>query len=57
MTVMMPQSKAGLYHVSNELYAAVFSILCKLANCQPAIDLIARDGQLLEPQHWGHLGW
>ena len=51
MTVVMPQSKAGLYHVSNEVHAAVSSILCKPANWQPTIEIIARDGQLLDPQY------
>ena len=49
--VLMPQTKAALYHLSRELRAAVYSIICKPANWQPAIDLIAHDGQLLDPQY------
>ena len=45
--VVMPQTKAVLYHLSKEVRTAVFSIICKPANWQPALDLIARDGQLL----------
>ena len=48
--VVMPQTKAVLYHLSIEVREAVVGIICKLANWQPALDLIARDGQLLEPQ-------
>ena len=51
MTVVMSQSKAGLYHVSKEVLVAVSRILCRAANLQPEIDLIARDGQLLDPQY------
>ena len=51
MTVVMPRSQAGLYHVSKEVRAAVSSILCESATWQPAIDLIARDDQLMDPQY------
>uniref|UniRef100_M4C5M2 Uncharacterized protein n=1 Tax=Hyaloperonospora arabidopsidis (strain Emoy2) TaxID=559515 RepID=M4C5M2_HYAAE len=46
--VVMPQTKAVLYHLSKVVRAAVFIILCKPADCQPALDLIARDGQVLD---------
>ena len=46
--VVMPQTKAVLYHLSKEVCAAAFSILCKPANCQPALVVIARDGQTQE---------
>ena len=46
--VVMPQTKPLLYHLSKEVRAAVVSVLCKPANWQPALDLIARDGQLME---------
>ena len=48
--VVMPQTKAALYHLSEEVHAAVFSIICKPSDWQPALDLIAWDGQLLDPQ-------
>ena len=51
MRVVMPQFKAGLYHISKEVRAAVSSVLCKPANWQPAIDLIARDGDMPDPQY------
>ena len=47
----MPQTKDVLYHLSTEMRAAVVGILCKPATWQPALDLIARDGQLLETQY------
>ena len=47
--VVMPHFISVLYHLSKEVRAAVFSIICKPANWQPTIDLIARDGQLLDP--------
>ena len=34
--VVMPQSKAVLYHLSTEVRAAVSGILCEPANCQLA---------------------
>ena len=37
---MMPQTKAVLYHLSKVVRAAVFIILCKPADCQPALDLM-----------------
>ena len=46
--VVMPQTKAVLYHLSTEVRAAVAGILCKPANWQPALDLISRKGQLLD---------
>ena len=46
--VVMPQTKAVLYHLFKEVRAAVFSIICKPANWQPALDLIAKDGQVLD---------
>ena len=49
--VVMPQTKALIYHLSTELRAAVFGILCKPANWQLALDLIARDGQLMNHQY------
>ena len=52
----MPQAKAVLYHLSIEVRAAVVGILCKPANWQPALDLIDREGQLLESMCWGRLG-
>ena len=48
MNVVMPQTKAVIYHLSEEVSTAVLSILCKPANWQPALDLIACDGQLLD---------
>ena len=46
--VVMPQTKAVLYHLYKEVRVAVVGILCKPANWQPKLDLIARDGQLLD---------
>ena len=51
MTVVMPQSKAGLYHVSKKVRAAVFSIICKPANWQLEVNHTARDGHLPDPQY------
>uniref|UniRef100_M4B583 Uncharacterized protein n=1 Tax=Hyaloperonospora arabidopsidis (strain Emoy2) TaxID=559515 RepID=M4B583_HYAAE len=51
MTVVMPQSKAGLYHVSKKVRAAVFSIICEPANWQPEVNHTARDGHLPDPQY------
>ena len=48
--VIMSQTKTVLYHLSLEMRAAVVGILCKPANWQPALDVIACDGQLLEPR-------
>ncbi|TDH72661.1 hypothetical protein CCR75_008472 [Bremia lactucae] len=39
--VVLPQTKAGLYHQSKELRAAVSSIMSKPGNLHPALDLIA----------------
>ena len=49
--VVMTQYKAVLYIISAEVHAAVSGILCKPANWQIALDLIARDGQLLDHQY------
>ena len=49
--VVMSQTKAVLYHLSTEVRAAVSSILCKPTDCQMVLDLIARDGQLLDHQY------
>ena len=46
--VVMPQTKAVLYHLSEEVRTAVVGLLCKPANWQPPLGLIARDGQLLD---------
>ena len=45
--VMMPQTKAVLYHLSKEVCAAVSCILGKPANWQPALYLIVLDVKLL----------
>ena len=45
---VMPQTKNVLYHLYKEVRVAVVGILCKPANWQPKLDLIARDGQLLD---------
>ena len=49
--VVMPQTKAALYHQSKEVRAAVSSIFSKPVNWQQALDLTARDGQLLGTQY------
>ena len=49
--MVMPQTKAVLYHLSTEMQAAVSGILGKRANWQMALGLIARDGQLLDHQY------
>ena len=49
--VVMPQTKAALYHQSKEVRTAVSSIISKPVNWQPALDPIARDGQLLGMQY------
>ena len=49
--VVMPQTKAALYHQSKEVRAALSSIIIKPANWQSALDLIARDGQPLVTQY------
>uniref|UniRef100_A0AAV1U7U0 Uncharacterized protein n=1 Tax=Peronospora matthiolae TaxID=2874970 RepID=A0AAV1U7U0_9STRA len=46
--VVMPQTKAVLYHLSKEVCAAVISIISTPSNWQPALDLIAQDSQLLD---------
>ena len=46
--VVMPQTKAVLYHLTKEVCTAVFGIFCKPANWKPALDLIAPDGQMLD---------
>ena len=46
--VVIPQTKAVLYHLTKEVCTAVFGIFCKPANWQPALDLIAPDGQMLD---------
>ena len=49
--VVMPQTKAVLQYLSTEVRAAVSSILCKPDSWQMALDLIARNGQLLDHQY------
>ena len=49
--MVMPQTKAALYHQSKEVRTAVSSIISKPVNWQPALDPIARDGQLLGTQY------
>ena len=48
--VVMPQAKAVLYHLSEEVRAAILGVLSKPANWQPDFDLIARNGQMLAPR-------
>ena len=49
--VVKPQSKAVIYHFSTEVRATTSGILCKPANWQLELHLIARDGQLLDYQY------
>ena len=49
--VVMSQTKAALYHQSKEVRAAVSSIFSTPVNWQQALDLTARDGQLLGTQY------
>ena len=49
----MPQIKFGLYHRFREVRAVVYSIIFTLTFRQPPLELIARDGQLLDHQFEG----